>query len=76
MRRTFFSTIFRSIPTVRRRLRRGLLFFGFIGYAGLAMAADEPIDPDPWSTMNRVTYRFNDRLDTWFLRPVARERFT
>lgn len=72
IRRTFFSTIFRSVPTARRRLCRGLFFFGFICYAGLTIAADEPIDPDPWSTMNRLTYRFNDRLDTWFLRPVAR----
>ena len=34
-------------------------------------AAAEPADPDPWIGMNRGLYGFNDKLDTWFLRPIA-----
>jgi len=29
-------------------------------------------DPDPWEPMNRVIFRFNDTLDTYALKPVAK----
>ena len=29
-------------------------------------------DPDPWEPMNRAVFRFNDTLDTYALRPVAK----
>ncbi|GGI97172.1 MlaA family lipoprotein [Halopseudomonas pertucinogena] len=29
-------------------------------------------NPDPWEPVNRVVFRFNDTLDTYALRPVAR----
>lgn len=38
----------------------------------MALAANKEVDPDPWVTMNRGIYSFNDRLDTWILRPVAK----
>jgi phospholipid-binding lipoprotein MlaA len=41
--------------------------------AGCAVQPPAKPDPrDPWERMNRVTYKFNDKLDKAFLRPVAR----
>ena len=33
---------------------------------------DEIRNPDPWEPVNRVVFRFNDTLDTYALRPVAK----
>lgn len=33
---------------------------------------DEIRNPDPWEPMNRAVFRFNDTLDTYALRPVAK----
>jgi len=30
------------------------------------------VDPDPWIPMNRNLWAFNDALDRWLLRPIAR----
>src|SRR5690606_35963653 len=34
--------------------------------------AEELYNPDPWEPVNRAVFRFNDTLDTYALRPVAR----
>lgn len=38
---------------------------------GLAQAADQP-NPDPWEGFNRAMYRFNDTLDRYALKPIAK----
>ncbi|WP_229744433.1 VacJ family lipoprotein [Halopseudomonas oceani] len=30
------------------------------------------VDPDPWETFNRATFRFNDTVDRYTLKPVAK----
>jgi len=35
-------------------------------------AAKEPVNPDPWEGFNRAMYAFNDTLDEYFLKPIAR----
>jgi phospholipid-binding lipoprotein MlaA len=46
------------------------------GQAGLPDAASvlprPAADPDPWIGMNRSLWGFNDALDRWILRPIAR----
>ena len=34
--------------------------------------ADEQKDVDPWQGYNRAMFKFNDTLDRWFLKPVAK----
>ena len=34
--------------------------------------SEKPGAIDPWETFNRKVYTFNDTLDTWVLRPVAK----
>jgi phospholipid-binding lipoprotein MlaA len=34
--------------------------------------SEKPGEIDPWETFNRKVYVFNDTLDTWVLRPVAK----
>ena len=34
--------------------------------------SEKPGEIDPWETFNRKVYTFNDTLDTWVLRPVAK----
>ncbi len=42
-----------------------------LGLAAPLHAADEQFS-DPWESMNRRIFRFNDRVDTYLLEPVAR----
>jgi len=42
------------------------------GFEAEATGSSAYRDPDPWIGMNRGIYGFNDRLDRWFLKPVAR----
>lgn len=37
-----------------------------------AMAQDEEKDVDPWQGYNRAMFTFNDTIDRWFLKPVAK----
>ena len=39
-----------------------------------SVAQDEqpPANPDPWQGFNRAMFSFNDTLDRWFLKPLAR----
>jgi phospholipid-binding lipoprotein MlaA len=37
-----------------------------------AMAQDEEKEVDPWQGFNRAMFKFNDTLDRWFLKPVAK----
>lgn len=37
-----------------------------------AMAQDEEKDVDPWQGYNRAMFKFNDTIDRWFLKPVAK----
>jgi phospholipid-binding lipoprotein MlaA len=34
--------------------------------------AQEEKNPDPWQGWNRAMFNFNDRIDRWFLKPVAK----
>src|SRR5690606_37548581 len=34
--------------------------------------AQEEKDPDPWQGWNRAMFTFNDRVDRWFLKPLAK----
>jgi phospholipid-binding lipoprotein MlaA len=36
------------------------------------MAQDEQKNSDPWEGFNRAMFKFNDTLDRWFLKPVAK----
>lgn len=36
------------------------------------MAQDEQKNIDPWEGFNRAMFKFNDTLDRWFLKPVAK----
>jgi phospholipid-binding lipoprotein MlaA len=49
-------------------MRRSALVLALALAAG---CASNP-SPDPWESMNRPVFRFNDRVDTWVLRPLAR----
>lgn len=51
----------------------------YFGAAALALlcsapvlAADTAPNPDPWERFNRKVFAFNDRLDRYFLKPVAK----
>jgi phospholipid-binding lipoprotein MlaA len=37
-----------------------------------ALAAETAPNPDPWESFNRKIFAFNDRLDRYFLKPVAK----
>lgn len=58
-----------------RSLLAGLLV---LSVASPALAVDDDYqgedfrNPDPWEPVNRVVFRFNDTLDTYALRPIAR----
>lgn len=63
------------------RLLHRLLCVARLGLAAAALALAgcaslpagvKPVAQDPLEIMNRTTYAVNDRIDTWFLRPVAR----
>ena len=40
--------------------------------APLSLAAEETRNPDPYENLNRKMFAFNDGLDRWVLRPVAK----
>lgn len=40
--------------------------------AGSAQAQDRDLEHDPWQNMNRSIFAFNEGLDKWVLRPVAK----
>jgi len=47
---------------------------GSMGLATAALANDQVSgvsSDDPWESMNRKTFAFNEKLDLWILRPVA-----
>ncbi|WP_020408803.1 MlaA family lipoprotein [Hahella ganghwensis] len=48
----------------------GLLVVGLLSSTPLAAAYEHP--DDPWESVNRKIYSFNDTLDQWILRPVAK----
>ena len=39
---------------------------------GLGVGCASASSPDPWQSVNRPVFRFNNEVDTWVLRPVAR----
>lgn len=49
------------------------LVVGFITPASV-LADDEQVsaNPDPWQGFNRAMFSFNDTLDRWFLKPLAK----
>jgi phospholipid-binding lipoprotein MlaA len=60
-----------------RRIAAGLLLLVVAATSGCATTtradggAPRERNPDPWEPMNRATFRFNDVLDRYALRPVA-----
>ena len=62
----------------------GVLVAGCLGVSGTALAQDTDYsvddeswqefgeNEDPWESFNRKVYRFNDVLDRWALKPVAK----
>ncbi len=57
---------------VRRYLGVAALALLFAGLAGPAFAAGSTPDPDPWEGFNRRVFAFNDKVDRYFLKPVAK----
>lgn len=57
---------------VRRFLGVAALALLFAGHAGPAFAAGSTPDPDPWEGFNRRVFAFNDKVDRYFLKPVAK----
>lgn len=51
-----------------KRLGRSLVCAGLALLPVVAAVAEE----DPWEGVNRAIFRFNDTLDTYFLKPVAK----
>ena len=49
------------------------LSFSFLGAITVhAEEAQEASNPDPWQGFNRAMFGFNDRVDRWFLKPLAK----
>lgn len=42
------------------------------GCASTAQVGDSAATKDPWEKANRVVFKFNDSLDTWVAKPVAK----
>jgi phospholipid-binding lipoprotein MlaA len=40
--------------------------------ASLAQDDLAPVNPDPWQGFNRAVFKFNDKVDRWFLKPLAK----
>src|SRR5690606_28473781 len=56
-------------------LRAGALSLALVGPASAVEEdyyADGYHNPDPWEPVNRVVFRFNDTLDTYALKPIAK----
>lgn len=51
-----------------KRLGRSLVYAGLALLPVMTAVAEE----DPWEGVNRAIFRFNDTLDTYFLKPVAK----
>lgn len=51
-------------------------YFGVVALALLfseaAIAAESAPNPDPWESFNRRIFAFNDKVDRYFLKPVAK----
>lgn len=41
-------------------------------FSAPVLAADAAPNPDPWEHFNRKVYAFNDRIDRYFLKPIAK----
>ena len=54
-------------------MRRLLTLLAMVLVAGCATTNGDP--RDPLEGLNRTTYAFNDKLDSWVLKPVARTYF-
>ncbi|GLK60840.1 MULTISPECIES: MlaA family lipoprotein [Azotobacter] len=52
-----------------KRLGRSLACAGLVLLPIMTAIAE---DQDPWETFNRAIFRFNDTLDTYFMKPVAK----
>lgn len=57
---------------VRRYFGVAALALLFAGLAGPAFAAGSTPNPDPWEGFNRRVFAFNDKVDRYFLKPVAK----
>lgn len=55
----------------RSWLLSGSLLLATITASGVASAAEQA-DPDPWEGFNRSMFAFNDRLDRYIAKPVAK----
>lgn len=43
-----------------------------VAHTSAAQQAEQSSDPDPWQGFNRAMFTFNDALDRWTLKPLAR----
>ncbi len=59
-----------QIGSMPRTLRMALVVAGFSALTGCATVSS-PQPHDPWEGLNRVTFGFNDALDTVLLKPAA-----
>ena len=48
------------------------LLGGLLTVSATSFVAADESNPDPWEPVNRVVFRFNDTLDTYALKPVAK----
>ncbi|WP_457665158.1 MlaA family lipoprotein [Thiolapillus sp.] len=59
-----------SIPITGPLYRAGLLAIVLLGGGCATSGAEDPVDP--WEPFNRSMYRFNEKLDEYVARPLAR----
>jgi len=59
-----------SIPITGSLYRAGLLAIVLLGAGCATSGAEDPVDP--WEPFNRSMYRFNEKLDEYVARPLAR----
>lgn len=50
----------------------GLVFVGLSGCASTAKVDGTDVNKDPWENANRAVFKFNDKLDTWVAKPIAK----
>lgn len=48
------------------------LLMSLLPVAGVVAQEDTEKNPDPWEGWNRAMFNFNDRIDRWFMKPLAK----
>lgn len=72
----FHASIGLSLGATLRASVRCLAIAGVLSCASVTQAYDDYVDEaaavDPWESLNRKVFAFNDRVDRWALRPIAK----